>query len=340
MTSITIDDTDPSIQYSPSASAWNENENQSFMNGTLHFTNVPNASASLSFHGDAVAIYGTTAPDHANVQITLDGRSNIYAGGSGGFASSLHTQVLLYYANSLGPQAHILTISSVSQDGAGLFIDVDAITVLSSANSLINNTSTSGHSNPDPGQTPTGTSQPEGAGSSSPGSKTRSLAPVIGGIVGGVVVLALLFAFMFLFFRRRRRSRFSIDKRHIRPPVSPKTPDLPMQGASMMEARSSLSRQDFSIPTYAPPPLPVQSPPSKRETLARHSIAPSYYSDPSYASDLYSLPSSTALVPPLPQTPSSVRLALSTHSSPRGLGPVMMTSPKRPGERPPPLDIE
>jgi len=139
MTTTTYDDVDPSIQYLPSASAWNQNQNQAFMNGTLHFTSTPGASASISFLGDAVAVYGTMAPDHANVQITVDGRLNTFTGGAGGFVSSLHPQVLLYYANNLGSQLHVLAMASVSRQGAGPFMDIDAITVFASETSSSNN---------------------------------------------------------------------------------------------------------------------------------------------------------------------------------------------------------
>jgi hypothetical protein len=57
------------------------------------YTQTPGASASLNFSGDAVAVYGTVSPDHANVQITLDGRSKTFTGGTGGFVSGLRTQV-------------------------------------------------------------------------------------------------------------------------------------------------------------------------------------------------------------------------------------------------------
>ncbi|KAG6866748.1 hypothetical protein C0991_011407 [Blastosporella zonata] len=93
LASITIDDVDPSIQYLPSPSAWNLTESQNYMNGTLHFTSTVGASASISFNGDAVAVYGTMAPDRVNVQFTVDGRSSNITGGADGFVSLLHPKV-------------------------------------------------------------------------------------------------------------------------------------------------------------------------------------------------------------------------------------------------------
>ncbi|KAF8070671.1 hypothetical protein FPV67DRAFT_1035931 [Lyophyllum atratum] len=355
MTTKTYDDTDPSIQYLPSTSAWNQNQNEGFMNGTLHFTSTPGASASISFSGDAVAVYGTMAPDHADVRITVDGRSNLFSAGAGGFASSLHPQVLLYYANNLGSQPHVLTMASVAQDGTGPFMDIDAITVFSSATPSTNNnpsnpgSSNPGSSNPSPSNAdPTPESTQAGSlrpsGSTSQASKSPSLGPIVGGVIGGVVGLILIVALVFLFLRRRSRGRSGINNYDIGAPTSPKTPDLPMQGDSMMEAGFARVMQGPVVPapTYLPPPPPPPPSSAKRETMARHSIAPSYYSDPSYASDVSSVRSSTALVPKVPQSPASARLASPQLGSPRGLDPVMIVngSPRRPSRRPPPLDIE
>ncbi|KAF5380463.1 hypothetical protein D9615_004624 [Tricholomella constricta] len=335
MTATTYDDSHPSIQYLPSSSAWGQNQNEGFMNGTLHFTNTPDASASISFIGDAVAVYGTMAPDHANVRITLDGHAKVSTGGANGFVSSLHPQVLLYYANNLGSQPHVLTMSSIAQEGTGPFMDIDAITVFSSDTPSSNNNPP----NSDAASGGLGSSTP--TGSTSQASKSRSLAPIIGGVIGGVVGLIILLALVFLFLRHRKR------KQAIHSPASPMTPALPMQGASMMEAGFARIRQapSFPIPTYVPPPPPpatLSSASAKRETMARHSIAPSYYSDPSYASDASSSRSSTALVPPVPESPESDHLASPRVGASRGLDPVMSanSSPRRPSRRPPPLDIE
>ena len=54
---------------------------------------TPGASASLSFSGEAVALYGTVSPNSANLHITIDGQSSILPGGSGGQVSTVHPQV-------------------------------------------------------------------------------------------------------------------------------------------------------------------------------------------------------------------------------------------------------
>ncbi|KAL0957416.1 hypothetical protein HGRIS_001215 [Hohenbuehelia grisea] len=76
-----IDDSDPQISYVPST-AWQLSSRRDFMGGTLHFTNDISASASLRFTGNAVAVYGTIGPDHADIQVTLDGNDVLVPGGS------------------------------------------------------------------------------------------------------------------------------------------------------------------------------------------------------------------------------------------------------------------
>ncbi|KAG5638459.1 hypothetical protein H0H81_012524 [Sphagnurus paluster] len=311
----TFDDTNPAIQYLPSPSAWSENRNQAFLNDTLHFTNSTGASASLSFIGDAVAVYGTMAPDHADVRVTLDGQSRLFTGGAGSFVTSLHSQVLLYYANNLGAEPHVLTLTSVAQQGTGPFIDVDAITVYSSDKpSSGNNPSTPGA--PSSGGSGAGIPQPSASALSVP--KTRSMAPIIGGVVGGVVGMILLLALVLLFLRRRNRAPPTAgNKGDLYPPTSPKTPELPMQGPSMMEAGLSrvVPAQSFPIPTNIAPPPPSMLPTSDD---SRHSIA-SYYSNASAES---SPRSSTGL---LPAHGPPFRLASPRYGTPRAVEPVMVS---------------
>ncbi|KAG6850950.1 hypothetical protein H0H93_005819 [Arthromyces matolae] len=282
------------------------------------FTSTVGASVSVSFTGNAVAVYGTMAPDHANIQITLDGRSTPQTAGADGFVSLLHTQ---YYANNLGSTDHVLTMTSIG-GGGGPFMDIDAITVYSSG------TSTSGS-----GSTAEGSS----AGlTQSSGRTTKPVhASIIGGVLGGVAMLLLLT--LVFFFYRRRHSRAPIDKATIRRPNSPRTPDLPMQGPSMMEAGLSrtlvpnsrvIEPPKYPAPTYLPPPPPSaasSTASARRETM--HSIAPSYYSDPSYASDISSPQSSTGLLPPLPKSPPSVRLRSNPNTELVMFGTSMPGSP-------------
>ncbi len=57
------------------------------------FTQTPGASASLTFSGGAIAVYGTVSPDHADIVITVDGQTHTLPGGASGFANMVHPQV-------------------------------------------------------------------------------------------------------------------------------------------------------------------------------------------------------------------------------------------------------
>ena len=56
-------------------------------------TQTQGASATIPFSGNAVAVYGTVSPDHADIQVSLDGKNTTVRGGAGGLAGALHTQV-------------------------------------------------------------------------------------------------------------------------------------------------------------------------------------------------------------------------------------------------------
>ncbi|KAG6903057.1 hypothetical protein C0995_006244 [Termitomyces sp. Mi166 len=313
-TSTTIDDNNSMVQYLPSPSAWTLTQNQIYMDGTLHFTSTSGASASIPFTGDAVAVYGTMAPDHADIQFTLDGRSSSQTGGAGGFVSLLHTK---YYANNLGPDIHVLSITSIGH-GGGPFIDIDAITVYSSGTPFSNDSGAPA--------TGDGSTQPPSTDSSK-----QSFAPIIGGVVGSVAVLLLLG--LFLYLHRRRRDRPMINKRDIGGPMPPKTSNPPIEGTNMMEAGllrgivhspRVIVPPKYPAPTYLPPPPPPSALPSPKSSTKRettHSIAPSYYSDPAYASGMSSPQSSTGLLPTLPTSPPFVLLGSSRHGKPH-LAPI------------------
>lgn len=173
--------------------------------------------------------------------------------------------------------------------------------------------------------------------------------------------MLILLGLVFIYLRRRRSTISKLDN----PPM---TPVLPMQGAGMMESgflRPSTVNKDLPPLASAPP---IITPPTPRDSIARHSIAPSYYSDPSYASDAgapsrtSSLRSSAMLVPKLPTDLSQAPAAYRNASRGSGSAPVSVElsrlryehklihsplmqqssngSPRRPSRRPPPLEYE
>ncbi|KAF5370628.1 hypothetical protein D9758_001876 [Tetrapyrgos nigripes] len=135
ITTTTIEDSDPAISYAPAPSDWTVNNKDVYTGSSLHFSQTRGASATVSFSGDAVGVYGTTSPDHADVQIVVDEQTMAtLPGGSGGRTSGLHSQVLLYFKDNLGPGTHSLSIISDQQSDTAPFIDLDAVLVYSATN--------------------------------------------------------------------------------------------------------------------------------------------------------------------------------------------------------------
>lgn len=215
-----IDDTDPRIQFGPSPSSWVQNNRTAFVNSSLHYSSDPNASATMEFSGNAVAVYGTISPDHAGINFQIDGQSVTMSGGAGR-VSKLYPQTMLFYADNLGSQQHRLVMTSRPSAGSP-YIDLDAITVYStsgegtSRNAPENGNNQSGNK---PANTPV---------IHKTTAHSTSHIPVIIGVVAGLfVLLALLGAVFYILRRRRNRARKN---------WSPLTPELPLQGPDMAES--------------------------------------------------------------------------------------------------------
>ncbi|KAJ3724847.1 hypothetical protein C8R42DRAFT_662755 [Lentinula raphanica] len=228
LTKSTIDDTDPSFVYSP-ASEWSVNDKDYFLNDTLHYTSSPGASAAVTFSGDTVALYGTISQDHADIQLSLDGQNVTFGAGANGFASTLHSQILLYYAQGLGSTQHTLTVSADPQSGTGPFIDVDAIVVYSSTDSGSTTSSSK----------PTSTNAERNATSSGKLPTKAMVGVIVGSILGFLLLLALVF-FLLRWRRRRRQDRDASQ--------SPLTPTLPIQNPDMLEAGLSGRSKGKNVP--------------------------------------------------------------------------------------------
>ncbi|PPQ98794.1 hypothetical protein CVT24_003352 [Panaeolus cyanescens] len=334
----TFDDNDATIKYLPSSSSWQTNTGNSFMGGTLHFSNDVAASASLSFSGDAIAVYGTTAPDHANIRVNIDGISQVMAGGAQGKVDSLHTKILLFYINELGGGQHTLTLSGDAQANTGPFIDIDSISVFEAVNPIGSSSTVSGQA--------AGTGSVLGAGDSVP-TNTLSQASsqstkiptrtIVGGVVGGILGLIVILGIVGMMVIRKRRGK----AKRIEKSMISVSPVLPMQWEpKTLEAglATPLSVSDGESAAFPLPPPKSQ----KVRASLRHSIAPSYYSDPAYqghSRDGSVMSSSSQSVVPLLSSP-----RLPTHQQqrmlPRKPPPILLDKvPTRPSNRPPSMDF-
>ncbi|KAF9010572.1 hypothetical protein BDQ17DRAFT_930237 [Cyathus striatus] len=330
-----FDDNDAAMVYTPSPQAWNFNNGSAFMNNTLHYTQMPGATASMQFNGDAVAVYGTVSPDHADIQVTLDGQMMpLLPGGSGGRVSALHTKVLLFFANGLGRGLHKVALSGNTNTTTGPFIDVDAIQVYTSTVSSLNSSSPAVPSVSPVSVTtlPTPNSMSSATSTTVRSSSGVSKAAIIGASIGGVVVL-LLAVFTLLWFllcRRRRRTDNSISRLTKAMIGSPKSPQLPMQ----RDPEAGYIPAGPESIAFPMPPAVV------RRSDSRHSIAPSYYGsfpdnmtqtshtrDESASSSNSTMP----LIPPVPAVP-KVGLPVARKPAPNISGMVteVSTPPIRP----------
>ncbi|KAF9478820.1 hypothetical protein BDN70DRAFT_879533 [Pholiota conissans] len=347
----TIDNTDPSIVYSPAA-AWGLNTNANFLNETLSFTQTPDASASLTFSGGAIAVYGTVSPDHANIVITIDGQQQTMQGGANGFSDQVHPKTLLYYQTGLSANtSHTFSLSGNSQaPGTGPFVDLDMINVfavslsndgtapsiVSPPNESIATPSTS------PFSSASGTSiaaeTPATAAPTFPLTATSSsrisTGTIVGATLGGFFLLLLVSGIIaYLFLRQRRNHSSKIEKSMISvSPIlpmqrGPKTPILPMQTVTR-DLEAGGMRTAFSFPI-----------PSQKAADTRHSIAPSYYSSPT----VYSRDSEESSSPLVPNVPMIIvpqpRSNIARKPAPPSSELAYYDTPARPSTRPPPMDF-
>ncbi|KAF7782281.1 hypothetical protein Agabi119p4_1657 [Agaricus bisporus var. burnettii] len=127
----TIDDTDPKITYLPAA-AWDVNTRLEFQNSTLHYSQAADASASVQFSGNAIALYGTASPDHADISVIIDDKTVIMPPGTSSRVNAVRTPVLLFWADGLPNGQHTMVVSKRPSGNNRRFIDVDSFVVYSS----------------------------------------------------------------------------------------------------------------------------------------------------------------------------------------------------------------
>ncbi|KAF9506400.1 hypothetical protein BS47DRAFT_1367411 [Hydnum rufescens UP504] len=131
VTNTTIQETNPRLNF---VGNWTTNTpNPAFSGGGSKYTREDGASVSLTFNGSAVYIFGDKVNDHGLFNVTLDSRPpqtfNGVAGCGGTFAKACEkTNTLAFFAGSLGPEEHTITVQNI----AGInhsFFDLDDFVV-------------------------------------------------------------------------------------------------------------------------------------------------------------------------------------------------------------------
>jgi len=338
--STVVDDSDQLVSYLPSSSDWQVNQQPVYKNGTLHFTQVAGASASLDFIGEAVAIYGTVSPDHADMIVNVDGKSTVVPGGSQGSISGLRTQVLLYFSNSLESGNHSMTISGSSQSAATPFIDLDSISIFNVdatalPSSTISTTSTTSIGIPN-STSPTSKNDSNASGISAPlqSSHHNSKAIIIGAVVGSVIVLVIL-VFLFVFILRRRRQRLTGKI------ITPETPALPMQSGNITgSGLTPFSRTENPLFSRSLSPPTAALAPIRDLPFAKHLRAPSFATTHSRVPSTSSLGSNAPLITVVP-TIRPPQPRPSRKAPPMAdLATITPDAPTRPIRRGPTLDFQ
>ncbi|KAF8872954.1 hypothetical protein BD779DRAFT_1707913 [Infundibulicybe gibba] len=128
----TIDDASPLINYQPVGS-WQQtvadaaHQNQYYAD-TLTTTFDQMASASFSFNGTSITIYGSKGTDHGNYTVAIDGRMVDCTGFMVGANAS---RVPIFTADGLHPVLHTVIVTN----GGSTALDIDSVTWTSGSGS-------------------------------------------------------------------------------------------------------------------------------------------------------------------------------------------------------------
>ncbi|KAI0783846.1 hypothetical protein BC629DRAFT_529054 [Irpex lacteus] len=129
---ITIDDASPFIQYAPSG-AWSDSSHAdaaytSYLNDTFHATNASDATATVTFNGSAVYLYGAFRGNHDVYRVTLDGDNTFRNGRSNG---SDEFQQVMFSATGLSRDQHELVLKNNYTTTIPSYVDVDYVVITS-----------------------------------------------------------------------------------------------------------------------------------------------------------------------------------------------------------------
>ncbi|KAL1755135.1 hypothetical protein FB107DRAFT_214231 [Schizophyllum commune] len=172
---VSVGHEDSGVEYHPS-SEWKSTDDG-------HTTSSEVAYASLTFYGDAVAVYGTASSDNTRVQALVDGDAFPMPDTNTTDLSASHTGVLLYFLTGLPTSEHSLKIAADPSSSSGKTLSIDAIHIYSSSGSasVANWKPATSHELP--------------------------LGIILGAAVGGGVLALVLLFFLVQFLRKRHRRR-------------------------------------------------------------------------------------------------------------------------------------
>ncbi|PFH50377.1 hypothetical protein AMATHDRAFT_4030 [Amanita thiersii Skay4041] len=219
-----VDDTSPGFIYYP-LGAWQTGGDDGEYNHTSHISYVQGASTLLTFQGTSVSVFGTLLSASTGTPVssyTLDKNQTTQFSAPSNTTDSLFEQQF-FKADNLEDTWHTLTITLV--DGSAFVLDYLIYTPTINASSP----TLSMGPYPVPPGSPTQSGDPQGStpSSSSPSSSSTSQAKtpvgaIIGGVLGGfalIAILAIIIAWLFIRNCRRPR-RIDLDGTSIERPRS------------------------------------------------------------------------------------------------------------------------
>lgn len=210
----TFTNRDTQFEYLPGLNWWSWGQDNNSYDGTLYFTQSSSAAFRFNFTGESIALYGYLDTNHGNFSCSIDGISR---GDYSGYYPSKAYQQLVCFSDGLDDGDHILHVTNLPLSANNGWFSIDYAEVwgtnpcvcLFSTNLAVLMY-----------VPPAGEQLTRGAGKHLRklmtvgiqsnvcySASSTHLGAIVGGVVGGVLFLAVLAGLAAFFLRRRRNAK-------------------------------------------------------------------------------------------------------------------------------------
>lgn len=118
-----VDDTDPAITYS---GQWQTGTGNAKFGGSDHYTDQQGASASLTFTGSSITLFGAMAPWHGDLAISVDGGNPVVVSA---YAADRVDDAQVYLRTGLPEGRHLITVTATGTGDHGHVFAIDRFQV-------------------------------------------------------------------------------------------------------------------------------------------------------------------------------------------------------------------
>jgi hypothetical protein len=118
-----VDDTDPAISYS---GQWQTSVGTAKFGGSDHYTDQQGASASLTFTGTVISLFGAMAPWHGDLSIAVDGEAPVVVSA---YAAERADGARLFERTDLTDGTHTITVTAAGTGDHGHVFAIDRFQV-------------------------------------------------------------------------------------------------------------------------------------------------------------------------------------------------------------------